>query len=69
MMSMQVKVKDEADTTFISEVFSGCVCYQLGLIKVGRYSTCMFFRLILHVRLLSCPYSAVCGLMIAPVWV
>ena len=64
-MSMQVNVKDEADTTFISEVFSGCVRYQ-GLIKVLH--VCMFLADFAHVRL-QLSHSAVCGLMIAPVWV
>ena len=30
--------KDDADNTFISEVFAGCVRYQ-PLIKVGTYAT------------------------------
>ena len=53
IMSMQVK--DEADTTFISEVFSGCVRYQ-GLIKVLH--VCVFLADLTS----SCPCSAVCGL-------
>ena len=36
---VHTQVKDEADVTFISEVFSGCVCYQ-GLIKVLSGSHC-----------------------------
>ena len=51
-------MKDEADTTFISEVFSGCVRYQ-GLIKVLH--VCMFLADFAHVRLqlslLSCMWS------------
>ena len=31
-----VQVNDDADCTFISEVFAGCVRYQ-GLIKVHSY--------------------------------
>lgn len=37
-----MQVKDEADTTFISEVFSGCVHYQ-GLIKVLHVCVCVCF--------------------------
>lgn len=43
-----MQIKDDADRTFVSEVFAGCVRYQ-GLIKVhGK----------IHVQLQWCVYVA-----------
>lgn len=54
-----MQVKDDADCTFISEVFAGCVRYQ-GLIKVQGYRHTWLGNLaLLCVQLINAQLQAV----------
>ena len=56
-----MQVKDEADTTFISEVFSGCVRYH-GLIKVLHCVCVLHGANSAQFWTSNCHCSVVCGL-------